>query len=289
LPALIGLLSDPTTRDTATESLMRYGRRGLDALEATLHDPELPRELRWRATAAIARFEPPAAARSLLSRLSAERDGLVRYGCLTALEGLARRHPDLPLDRGALDQSIADTLSRAYRYVDRRHSLVRGAELDPRRATPGHELLAQLLHDKGEHALDRLFRLLALCYPHEDFRAIQRGLASAKRDVRASSLELIESILGPPLRDAVLGLVDDVSDQERLPNGRRFHAPLGLDYEGLLRHMLDSASDAVQELTLYHIGELGLTALRAPVAKLAEAAPGRPRARRTLALLEAAC
>ncbi|MEM9488219.1 MAG: hypothetical protein AAGC55_03685, partial [Myxococcota bacterium] len=245
-------------------------------------------DLRWRLPAAITRCAPDRAGAILLERLVRERDGLVRYGCVQALERLVRRNPELVFDRALLQKSVESTMRHAYRYVDRRVSLQRGAAADASRRTDGFELLDQMLRDKGANALDRLFRLLALQYPHEDVRQIARGLDSDKRDVRASSIELLESIVRPPLREAVMGLVDDLPDEQRLRAGRHYPEPQGLDYDALLLHLLDSDSASVQTLTVHHIGELKLARFRAPLVELSKRAVERSDLTRTLERLEAA-
>ena len=216
----------------------------------------------------MVQFDPASAAQALLSRLPKETDGGVRYQILRALESLARKHPGLPLDRTVLDQAIEGTVRRAYRYLDRRHVVRRGVEAVPARATPGQRLLEKLLGDKERNAIERLFRLLALAYPVEDFVQIHRGLVTGRKDTRASSMELIENALEEPLRRAVLGLVDDGADEERLAAAGKFHTRLSLDYEALLEHLLKTASDSVQDVTAFHIGELRLVRFRDLVATL---------------------
>ena len=287
LPTLVELLADESTRPTAQAELAKLGPAGVEALVDALEDEELSRNLRWRLPAAIAQCAPKTAGTILLERVVRERDGLVRYGCVQALERLARRDPELAFDRELLQKSLEAIVRHAYRHVDRRVCLHRGAEDDPRRRTDGFELLDALLQDKGAHAVDRLFRLLALQYPHEDVRRIARGLQSNKRDVRASSIELIDSILRPPLREAVMGLVDDMPDEERLRAGRSYHEPLNLDYDALLQHLLDSNSTSVQTVTVHHIGELELTQFREPLNELSDRAVERSDLTRTLELLEA--
>jgi hypothetical protein len=132
------------------------------------------------------------------------------------------------------------------------------------RALPGHQLLDSLLRQLEQNAAERLFLLLGLLYPKEDFGQIYRGLSDAK-DSRATSVELLVHILSEPLRSAVVGLVDDTSDAERRRHAGRYHLPLGLGYEALLAHLLASDSEAVQDIATFHVGELGLTSLRSQV------------------------
>jgi hypothetical protein len=110
--------------------------------------------------------------------------------------------------------------------------------------------------------VERLFRLLGLQYRGEDLRQIHRGLRNTSPKVRAGSRELIENLLQPPLREAVLALVDDAPADARLPLAEAYYRPPVLDYDGLLAVLLDQASETVRSIAAYHVGELGLTALR---------------------------
>ena len=60
------------------------------------------------------------------------------------------------------------------------------AHLEPEES-PGHALLAKVLLDKVDNARDRLFRVLGLAHPLEDFVQMYRGIVSGRRDARASA------------------------------------------------------------------------------------------------------
>lgn len=287
LPALIHLLGHERTRGEARAVLRSYGDEALEALDAALHSRELDPILRWQLPRAIASFDPARAAPLLMARLPIEWEGMVRYRIIRCLEAMVRRHPTLALDRTILEDVVRDTASRAYRYIDRRRRLLRGVSERPERATAGHALLIDMLRDKEAHAVDRLFRLLDLAHPRENFVTILRGLGSADAEDRSSSIELIDNLLEPTLRRAVRGLVDDLSDEERLAAGRDYHQPLDLGYEETLTGMLESSSESVQDLTAYHIAELGLLRLRARVAAMPRDARRRPDVARCLEILDA--
>jgi hypothetical protein len=211
---------------------------------------------------------------------------MVRYKSIRALEAMIRREPRLSLDHGILQRTIDDTISRAYRYIDRRLTLVRGAKEHPSRLTPGHRLLTTMLHDKERHTIGRLFRLLGLVHRHENFQDIYRGWKGQHTEGRASSIELVENILAPPLRGAVMGLIDDMPDEDRLDVGRHYHQPVRLEYETLLEQLLASSSDIVQDMTAFHIGELGLREFVPRLRALSARALARSDIVRTLTTLE---
>lgn len=271
LPALIRLTAVEGSRQDAGASLVAYGPDGLRAIATALADPATPAAVRWQLPPIAARFDPHAAAPMLLGQLGGEWDGMVGYRTICALEGIARSRPDVPLDRAALAAVIDATVRRAYRYLDDRVALTRGAERDPRRATDGHALLCRLLADKLDHAVGRLFRLLGLGHPAEDFGRIWRGLRSRRGDLRDSGVELTESVLRPPLRGAVLGLIDDADDDARLAAAGPYREPGPPDYEALLERLLASPSESIRLITVHHVGELALDRLRPRVEALARA------------------
>lgn len=228
----------------------------MPALTERFQDTRTAHALRWRIPSAMALCSSKQTLKGLVEWLPREPDGRVRFAILLVLERIARQHPTLTVDRAALGQSVAETLTRAYRYLDARLTLQRGAEQQPARKTLGFELLHDLLRDKERNARGRLFRLLGLLYPAEDFAQIYRSLTLSKQH-RATSVELLENILREPVRSAVLGLVDDCADDLRLTRAGRYHRVRSLEYSPLLGSLADGESAAVRELACYHAAELG--------------------------------
>lgn len=268
LPVLLRLLATGEVRGPAREALLRFGERGLSFVAAALADPSLPHEVRRHLPRTISRFPAEAAAPVLLSRILVEPDGMVRFRILRGLGRLAADHPALPLDRELLRQAMERTLEVAFRLIHWRVVLLEGAVEEPRRATASHDLLVALLRDKERHAVERLFRLLALELRGENLRDVHRGLANTSPELRASSLELLEHLLPPALREPVLALVDDLPDAVRLARAGAHHRVGALGYEGLLAVLLDSPGDALRSLAVHHIGELGLRDLREKIERL---------------------
>ncbi len=257
LPHIVGALGDEATRADAEQALTNYGGSAMDTLTERFQDLGTSHHLRWRIPGAMALCSPEQALSTLVDWLPREQDGSVRFGILLVLGRLIRQHPTLSVDRSALGRSVDDTLARAYRYLDARLNLARGAAQDPTRKTLGYELLHDLLRDKEQNTLGRLFRLFGLLHPMEDFDQIFRSLTVSKRH-RATSLELLESILREPVRSAVLGLVDDCADDLRLTRAGRYHRVKPLGYSVLLSQLAHSDSDGLRQVARYHAVELGL-------------------------------
>jgi AAA family ATP:ADP antiporter len=285
LPALIQALDSERTRSAARQALVAQAQAGFTAVRAALTDTSLPRRLRWELPRTLALFEPERALSSLLTQLTAEPDGMVRYRIIRALEILAAKHPRLHPDSRTLQRVISETVTRAYRHLDERLGLERGVQQSAERRTEGHALLVSVLQSKERNAVGRLLHLLGLAHPQADFASIRQSLRSPSLKLRAASVELLGTLLSQPLREAVLGLVEDMPDAQRLAAAGSYYHPARLDYAALLSGMLARESPAIQDFTAYHIAELRLHRLRPQLEKLVEADPQRADLARALSML----
>ncbi|MBX3126222.1 MAG: hypothetical protein KF718_05875 [Polyangiaceae bacterium] len=270
LDILIQMLERRELRAEARATLLAIGDPALERLSAALDDEDLPVTVRRHVPRTLMRFEAGRAAPILLSRMEREDDGIVRYKLLRALGRLQRNEPHLRHDRELLDELIARTARRMYGLVAYAHVLQDGARSEGQRSTDAQRLLLQLLLDKLAHGIERLFRLLGLRYPREDWAAMYRGLASRRPAVRASTRELLDGVLPSPLREAVLGLLDDVPAPERLAQAGPFAPPAAPSYEAVLRELVATKSESLRSLAAYHAGELGLLELRPAIEAAAD-------------------
>ncbi|MEA2749395.1 MAG: antiporter, family, partial [Myxococcales bacterium] len=113
-----------------------------------------------------------------------------------------------------------------------------------------HHLLVDLVHDKELHATQRVFLLLELING-DPFDDIWRGLRSKNPKAHASSLELVENLVQPPLRDRILELVSEkvgAVEEARPP----------LTYEAAIREILAHRSTTMRTLAAYRAVELGI-------------------------------
>jgi len=258
LPVLLGLLGRREAKAEARSAFLAYAEDGLAFLDKALADLALPAEIRRHLPRAISAFPAKAAASVLEKHLLDEPSGAVRYRILRGMNRVAAS-PEAAFDGGRLRRATEATVEAIFQLVHWRLVLGRSA---PEPKTAGHELLVQLLRDKEAQALERLFRLLALQHRREDFKGIYRGLRSADPRARANSRELLENLLVPPLRGAVLAIVDETPDDARLGRASGFYAPPALAYEDILALMLDRGGESLRCIAAHHVGELRLVGLR---------------------------
>ncbi len=274
LPLLAELTAQRGARAEARSALVAYADAGLSFLEQALADEALPLELRRQLPRTIALFAPEQAAPVLERRLLQERVGGVRYRILRGLNRLAAASPELVLDRALIERATRATAEGVFRVLHWRGMLEAGAVSDPRARTEGHALLVRLLQDKEAQAVERVLRLLALRHRTEDFRDIHRGLRSRDARQRASSRELLENLLRPPLRGPILSIVSERDGAARLAGAGELYAAEWLGYEEVLGRILDEGGESLRCIAAHHAGELRLVALGPRLAALAAARPG---------------
>ena len=209
----------------------------------------------------------------LQRRLLEERVGGLRYRILRGLNRLAAAS-DVVLDSALLRRRPAPRPRASSACCTGAACSRAGRRELAARATPGHGLLVQLLKDKEAQAIERLLRLLALQYRGEDFRDIYRGLRSRDARQRASSRELLENLLRPPLREPILAIVSEGKDAVRLAGAGELYSARPLDYQAVLERILDEGGESLRCIAVHHIGELDLVALRPLLEALAATGTG---------------
>jgi len=293
LPMLLPLLASRGARADARDALAAIGDPALDYVAERLSDPETPRAIRLHLPRTLSHFPGERPVGLLITALEREQDEGV---ALKILRGLGRRrasNEDVPVDRERILAVAQRTVERAITVLHWRLAVSAARAATPEDKTKGHTLLMNLLEEKEAHAIQRVFRLFHVLEPTEQFRVIYDGLRSDDSKVRASSRELLSHVAPDPLRAAMIAMVDDVPDDERLDRVLSFHdppgraeiepliaavessntelrAPFRAVYVRILRAMLRDASAALRSIVGYHVAELGLDELRDDVVAATE-------------------
>jgi ATP/ADP translocase len=305
LPALLHLLGEVSARTEAREALVKLGDVALDALERAMADQSLPRALRRHLPRTVSRFGGTRAAAMLLKALQEETDEAIEYKILRGLGRMRASDPELPIDKTQLLDRAGRYLQAAIQALFWRQAVDFARAREPRVNTPAGELLSLLLFDHEGSALERVFRVLHIVQPTEEFRIIYDGLRSSDNKIRASSRELLEHVVTTPLKDGILAMVDDMPLVDRLraasvffdPPGRerlqsvermmntegasvrdstygRAQTVLGETYADSLREMLGDRSAVLRAVASHHIAELGLDELRVELAAASQRGRG---------------
>ena len=264
LDRLLGFLEDARLRADVRRVFVAAGRPGLDRLVAALEDPATPENLRRHLPRTLSRFGSETAAAALVARLARGSDGRSEFKILRALGRMRAERPGLAIERAPVRDYVRRAVADAARYATFGDQLV--ALRDG--TSPMGELIAELVAEKRRSAVDRAFRGLGILHPRAGLRSVHGALLQGDERRSAAAREIIEAVVGPELRPALLAVVDDPS-----PDGRR--AQLGAlapgpfaSYEALLAALLADPSESVRCLVAHHVAERRLIALRADLERL---------------------
>jgi ATP:ADP antiporter, AAA family len=257
VPTLIDMLAIRDIRDVAREALAAMGEGALPHLGRAWADPRTPLAVRRHIPRTLMHFAGAAAAGMLLDRIAIEPDGMTRYKALRALGGMRSIDSKLPLDRRRIRAHAEETLDRSVELLTFR------VLLEQRQTTsPSAELLAGLLREKQHRAMERLFRLLGLLDPEQDYELLYDGLQRDDPKARAASSEILANTLEGDLRETLLVMIDEIDDDAKIGRLRGRHA--ATSSRGRLEHMTRDRSEAVRLLAEHHRAELALTEEEAP-------------------------
>ena len=250
LPPVLERLHVPQTRQQAADALVEFGDAVVGTLHDHLNDPAIPLDVRGEVSHVLARIGTQAAERVLVENLLQADTGL-RFRILSALNKLHPAHPELEMDVQMVESVLAAEIMGHYRSYQILGTL--GGDLS------GDESMARALRESMEQEVERIFRLLALLHPHYDLHSAYVGLQSRNPVVHDNALEFLDNVLKPPLRSALVPLLDgEVSVAERARLGARLVHTQMQSREEAVAALLESEDPWLKSCGAYAIGCLGL-------------------------------
>ncbi len=262
LESLLGMVESRVSREEARATMVAIGAPAFEFLSQKLVDPALPLRTRRQLPRTIARFDPQRAASVLLSHMLVEDDGVTRYKTLRAIGRLRTDQPEIRLEDEELDRAVETNLREAARAREWAARITHAAPT----GTKAFPLLHELLEEKHRNALERIFRLLQLKHPREDFQRMYRGLESGNPRARSSVRELLEHVVRPPARETLIAMID-------APSAGALARP-GDSIETILGEILVDGGTTLQCLAGAVAGELALRRFATRIEQLRDQSAG---------------
>nr|MDQ3364417.1 hypothetical protein [Myxococcota bacterium] len=224
----------------------------LERLLAALDDPRTSLGVRRHLPRTISRFRTRGAAAALVARLLREPDGTTEFKILRALGRMRADQPFLQIDGEPIRAYVRRSLEDATRYA------ALGTRLAAvRDASPGSELLQELLGEKQRHAIERGFRALGILHPRDDMRSVHDGLTGTDEGRHAAAREILDEVVAVELRVPLLAVVEGRAEGPQFPT-----------HEDLIRALLTDPSDSLRCIAAHHVAERNLVALRSELVRL---------------------
>jgi hypothetical protein len=253
VPELLHRFADTRFIAEITEALTRFGNSIVGKLGDQLSDPAIPIEVRRQIPMILSNIGTQLACNTLMGHLL-DHDSRLRLRIVSALNSLQRLHPELKCDAEMLEMLLAAEILghyRSYQILER---------LDTR--LQGYEPLAEALSESRKYEVERIFRILELLYPREDFFSAYIGLQSRSITVHDNALEFLDNVLKAQLREMLVPLLDGkVSIAERATIANRLVPARIGGSEQAIAVLLASNDPSLSSCGAYAVGILGLKSL----------------------------
>jgi HEAT repeat protein len=248
---IIERMQEPALVSTAVEALAAFGDRIVGTLRDALIDPEMPQDVR-REIPTVLLAIGTRAAQNVLTESVLDKDVVLRYRCIAALNKLGQLHPDRPVDRKIVESVLAAEVLGHYRSYQVLASL--DGSLNEASAPVG-----QGLRESMEKEKERIFRLLKMLYPEHDLHSAYVGLQSRDPLVHDNALEFIDTVLPPEIRAVLMPIIDrDVSVGDRIDRANHLLGSSIGGREEAVEVLTKSDDPWLRSCAAYTVGELHL-------------------------------
>jgi hypothetical protein len=201
VPHVIALMAWDQVYPDAARSLRAVAPLFTGQLVDSLLDPETDFTVRRRIPRILSVTASQRAVDGLLAALGDKRFE-VRYQCGRALAACVERNPAARIEPHAIFDAIRREVAVS-RPVWESHRLLDRAE--EREASP---FVDEFLRNRANRSLEHVFTLLSLVLPAEPLRIAFKGLHTDDSQLRGTSLEYLESILPPDIREKLWPLLE---------------------------------------------------------------------------------
>ena len=259
----IAQLGNHAVRAAAREALADYGDMAVMELRNSLFDNRMARDLRLDIPRTLSKIHSQSAMNAVLAGLR-EEDRSLRFQSILALEEMARRFPNLRVDREIIESAIvSDAMLYAQRFAifyvlftDRQQASVKSPSL-----------LRQALLESMERVRERTIWLLSLIYPAKDIRGIWAALNSGDSAKQAYAVELLDNLLTGEVKRYIFPFYGDTLEPERFKLSLGFLGWASLDAATALRMLFEQQDTWLTAATLWEIGIRGLPGFDDKIAK----------------------
>ena len=214
VPTLVSLLGDRRLKSGARDAIVAYGQPVLPLLHQVLVDSREDLWVRRHIPATVARI-PCQQSMDLLVEVLHDSDRFLRDKAIAGMEALLRRDATLSYPREPIDGMLIQETQTYFECLTRRHGVF------DRGGMPTESLLAQVLTEKMERAVDRSYRLLTLLHSWKDVATVRWAIERGNAVTRARAFEFLDNILATHLRQSVLPMLEDLPLEEKVERGHR--------------------------------------------------------------------
>ena len=245
---LIEKLSDKRYRVNARMALAAFGSRILDTLNDYLRDETVDVSVSLRGNIARVLSEIPAQKSvDILIEGMKSADPTLKYHLIKALNKLRARYQQLRFDQSKVDATLIQETKSYYEILQ-----IQDVYRETQDGTAS-KLLKQVLIEKQEQSLERIFRLLGLRYPPKDMYSAYQGIVSSKQAVHASAIEFLDTMLNKDIKKYLFPFLDQVSLEITIQKGQDLFRERIKSKEEALVHLIRGRDAWLRACAIYNV------------------------------------
>jgi AAA family ATP:ADP antiporter len=210
IPFLVKKLGDRRLKAEARGALLKYSPEIIRLLDQYLDDETIPLWGRRHIPRTIGGFGSQNAADTLFRRFD-HPDHFIRNKILKSLNQLRALHSEFSFDRHIVEQRLFQEVEDYFNQLARKLAIfsVNGSK-------DGNNFLTISLDRRLDASFDRIFRFLALVYPHRDVFNAYSSLKSKEPTFRNAAIEYMDNSLERSIRRVILPIIDNIPDSVKL-------------------------------------------------------------------------
>jgi ATP/ADP translocase/HEAT repeat protein/CRP-like cAMP-binding protein len=238
VPPLVSLMRNRLLKGAARQVLVGYGEEVVDALAYFMRDKEEDIWIRRHVPSTLG-FIATQRSLDVLATALEDEDGFMRFKASAAIERIRRARPDLVIDRAIVERQILQEATRAFSALTLHYNLFVASGLD------GQSVLAKVLQEKHQRAINRIFGLLGLVYAADDISAVRSALNHPDTRLRSGATEYLDNLLSGDIRKRVMLLLEDMPAAERVRKGNVIFKTRARDVEDTLAQLVHDEDQVI--------------------------------------------
>ncbi|MGC1204062.1 MAG: Npt1/Npt2 family nucleotide transporter [Flavobacteriaceae bacterium] len=208
-------LSNKETRKTVVEGLFFFGEPIIDILFEIIKNDTIDFEDAPHIISVIEKFASQKAINKLIL-LTDNTEHLVKVEAIEALKRLKWKHPNLIIKDHFIVDKIIDECALYQNTLSVIHSQIiiqfkkQSQNLENTEENSARNGLIQLLEQRLDRQLQRIFRFLGVKYPPNDVDPIFNTILNGKEEQRIHAIEFLDNILDKQLKKELIPVAESV-------------------------------------------------------------------------------
>lgn len=215
IPIIISNLSNKETRKHAMDGLFFYGTPIIDILYLGIKNETIDTENMPYAISVIEKFASQKAISKLI-KLTENTEHLLKVEAIEALKRLKWKHPDLIIKDRFIVDNILDECHLYQNTLAAMHSQIiiqykkKTQNTEPTNETIARKALINLLEQRLDRQLQRMFRFLGIKYPPNDVDPILNTILNGKEEQRIHAIEFLDNLLDKQLKKELIPVAESI-------------------------------------------------------------------------------